>query len=153
MLDLVSSNITTIVSLRPARVGRREIMVGVLILRFGLPVMLQLDGPSVLADWQALANSSIINPTFIGYEKHLVIGQFSFTVLLLFTGHPSMTPVSFDKTTESFESPSIGKPRMTPYPPSQQRIHMRFADESYEVCRLGHHLSSIFTRMDRNGRS
>ena len=107
MLDLVSSNITIIVSFRPARVGRRETMVGVLLLRFGLPVMLQLHGPSVLADWQALVNSSIINPTFIGYEKHLVIGQFSFTLLLLFTGHPSMTPVSFVKTAKSYEVSSV----------------------------------------------
>ena len=42
----------------------------------------------------------------------------------------NMTPVAFAKTTSSYEVTlvtSIGKPRMTRYPPSRLRNHTRFA--------------------------
>ena len=48
----------------------------------------------------------IINPTFIGLRKHLVIGQLVFLCNFLWSpsmGRPRMTPVSFVKTTESYE--------------------------------------------------
>ena len=40
-------------------------------------------------------------------------------------------------------SSSIGKPRMTPVSVVKTTNHTRFADESYEVCRLGHHLGIV----------
>ena len=39
------------------------------------------------------------------------------------------------------------------YPSSKLWNHTRYADGSYEVCRLGHQLGSKFTGTDRNGRS
>ena len=72
-----------------------------------------------------------MDQTFIGLKKHLVFGQFSYS--LIFIGH--------------HQSANLVSRRY----PSRLRNDTRLADESYEVCGLGHHLGSTFTGMDRNG--
>ena len=39
------------------------------------------------------------------------------------------------------------------YPSSRLRNHTRFADDSYDIWRLGHHLCITFTGPDLNGRA
>ena len=54
----------------------------------------------------SIGECCIINPTFIGLRKHLVIGQLVFLCNFLWSpsiGKPRMDPVSLVKTTESYE--------------------------------------------------
>ena len=72
----------------------------------------RLHGQSMLADSLILVKCSIINTQFLFVKKkHLVIGQFSFS--LFFIGH---------------QSPSFGKPHMS-------AVFFAKTTESYEVCR------------------
>ena len=87
-------------------------------------------------------------------RKHLAIGQFSFFSAfhwLPSIGKPCMTLVSFVKSMESYNVLLVTINWQTLHDSSILYQHWnlpRFADESYEVCRLGHHLSSTFTRTD-----
>ena len=60
----------------------------------------------------------IINPTFIGLRKHLVIGQFAFLCVFYWlpsVGKTRMIPVFFVKTTESYEVSLVTINRQTSY--------------------------------------
>ena len=86
-------------------------------------------------------------------RKHLAIGQFSFFSAfhwLPSIGKPCMTLVSFINM-ESYKILLVTINRQTLHDSSILYQHWnlpRFADESYEVCRLGHYLGSTFTRTD-----
>ena len=66
-----------------------------------------LHGPSVLADKSILVLSSIIDPTFIGFEKTSCswsVQFFSVSHRSTSVANPRVTPVSIAKTTESCEA-------------------------------------------------
>ena len=79
-------------------------------------------------------------------RKHLVIGQFNFSsVFLCFSLVTINWQTSYDscvlRQDYGIWSPLIGTPRMSPVYFGNRK---RFADGSYEVCRLGRHLGSTF---------
>ena len=93
-------------------------------------------------------------------RKHLheVIGQFNlFRFLSAFhwsasIGKHRLTPVSFVKTTESYEVSLVTINRQTLYDTVKTTdTYEVFRWIIYEVCRLGHHLDSTFTGSHRNG--
>ena len=106
----------------------------------------------------------IINPAFIeetsSYWFSILVQFFSVFHWLSSIGKPHITPVSFSKTTESFEVSLIIISRQTSYDSDiirqyygKLRNHTSLADGLYEVCRKGHDLGSTFTETDRNGRA
>ena len=104
------------------------------------------------------------------FRKHY-IGQYSLFIFFFAfhwsqcIGKPRMTPVSFVKTTRQRQRhifSQYSRPpahytkhfinchirnhtrfHWSPSVPSGLRNHTRFADGSYEVCRLGHHLGVV----------
>ena len=110
----------------------------------------------MLADGQNFGECSIIDPNFIGFEEHLVIGHFSFSLLSFVTINRQ---TSYDYgilrqnygITEFYWPLSVGKSRMTPVSFVKTMGSYVKSTESYEVCRYGHHLGSTFTGTARNG--
>ena len=82
---------------------------------------------------------------------------FFFFFFFFSIGKPCMTPVSSVKTTKSYKVPLVTINRQT----LLNSVILRqdygtirvSADESYEVCRLGHHVGSTFAGTDQNGRA
>ena len=120
----------------------------------------------MLAEGQNFGECSIIDPNFIGFEEHLVIGHFSFSLLSFVTINRQTSydyELSMEKydflgilrqnygITEFYWPLSVGKSRMTPVSFVKTMGSYVKSTESYEVCRYGHHLDSTFTGTARNG--
>ena len=67
------------------------------------------------------------------------------SVVLTSLGKPRMTPVSFVETKVSYDILSV---TINVTPVSSIKNHTRFADETYNVCQLGHDLGSTITGTD-----